>query len=284
MNFDEISSEEDLLNYWELVFNVWKKTPEVYSKLLSYLDELFNTDFEDYAPIQLVGDYRDTSNKLLVLSLHPSANKRPKYLKFEHEQRKFSSIPTERKKVKWESQIRFVTNFFTILKENNQSIPFFTKLEKLIQYYEQSSELNTQKYDLLQKRIINVDILPFYTKKVTLSEINPVLEGSFKRIKKFYFEKEFDTLIINGKMLYDGLLSVGFVNSNEKESKPITVLGKELKIGQFEIQYNGLKKKGIAIPFINNLNDEQKKIVAGEMKKATEWNRENSWEVIPGQL
>ena len=280
MNFDEIASEEDLLNYWKLVFNIWKKTPQMYSKLLSYVGEVFNTNFEGYAPIHMVGDYRNTTNKVLVLSLHPSVNMRPGYIKFEHEQRKFSAIPTERKDVEWNSQIRFATNYFTNLREHNISILNYTNIEKLIRYYEQKPKLDEPKYELLQKRIINVDILPFYSDKITITETNPVIEGSLKRIKKYYLENEFDTLIINGKMLYETLLELGFMGNNEEESIPITTQGKESTIGHVELEYNGLKKKGIAIPYINNLSDEQKKKVANEMRKVTEWNRKNNREVI----
>ena len=280
MNFDELSSEEDLLTYWETVFNIWKKTPEVYSKLLSYLSELFNTNFEDYAPIHLVGEYKNSANKILVLSLNPSANMRPKYKKFEHKQRKFSAIPTERMGIKWISQTNFATKYFTTLKEHKMSILFFTNLEKLIRYCEQNPELDIPKYELLQRKIINVDILPFFSKKIALSEINPVLEGSFNRVKKFYLEREFDTLIINGKMLYDGLLTLGFIRRIDEESIPITVRGRESNIEHFEIEFNGLKKKGIAIPFINNLGDEQKQKVAREIRKVSECNKKNYREVI----
>ena len=134
MNFDELSSEEDLLNYWESTFTMWRNKPELYSKLLSYLSEVFRTEFEDYAPIQMVGEYRETSNKILILSLNPNTTMKPNYIKFEHKQRNFSAIPIERNKIKWIRQIEFATNYFTILKENNISKSFYTNVEKLIQY------------------------------------------------------------------------------------------------------------------------------------------------------
>ena len=283
MNFDEIASEENLLDYWKLVFNLWKKTPDLYSKLLSYAGELFNTNFEEYAPIHMVGDYKNTGNKILLLSLHPSANMKPEYIKFEHNQRKFSAIRTERKEVEWKSQIRFATNYFTILREHNISKLNYTNMEKLIRYYEQTTEVPKAKYDLLQQKLINVDILPFYSNKIAIEEMNPVIEGSLKRIKKFYLENEFDNLLINGKMLYEGLLKLGFVRTNEEEAIPITAQGKESKIEHFKLECNSLQKKGIAIPYINNVSDEQKKKVAREMRKATEWNRKNNLEVAQEQ-
>ncbi len=280
MNFDEISNEEELIHYWELVFTIWKEQPKLYSKLLSYLSELFYTDFDEYAPIQLVGDYTDTSNKVLVVSLHPSANMNTDYIKFEHKQRKFSAIPTERKNIEWRNQVRFAKEYFRILRDHNISLLLLTNIEKLIRYYEQSTDSYVPKYELLQKRVINVEMLPFYSKKVSLASINPVLKGSFKRIKKFYNENEFDVFLINGKMLYDELLKLGFVQESDGESTPIVVRGIESEIKNFEIEYNGSKKKGIAIPHINSLSDGQKREVAREMRKISEWNRKNAWEVI----
>lgn len=280
MNFDELSCKENLLNYWESTFTMWKKTPEMYSKLLSYLRELFNTDFEDFAPMQLVGEYRETANKTLILSTHPNANMKPKYIKFEHEQRKFRAIPIDRNKVEWKRQTAFAANYFTTLREKNISKLFYTNVEKLMRYYDQESKLDKQKYELLQKRIVQVDILPFYSKKIALTETNPVVQGALTRVKKFYIENEFDTMLIHGKMLYDNLLKLGFVKNNEEESLSIIEQGKELKIQHFEMEYNRLEKKGLAIPNINNLSDEQKKHVAEEMRKVTKWNRENNWEVI----
>ena len=260
---------------------MWRNKPELYSKLLSYLSEVFRTELEDYAPIQMVGEYRETSNKILILSLNPNTTMKPNYIKFEHKQRNFSAIPIERNKIKWIRQIEFATNYFTILKENNISKSFYTNVEKLIQYYNQENRCNKPKYELLQRKIVNINILPFYSKKITNLSTNPVLQGAFDRVKKFYFENEFDAMIMNGKMLYDELLKLGFVRDNDEESIPITIQEKESKINNFKIEYNGFEKKGIVIPYINSLNDEQKQKVAEEMRKVTEWNRENNWEMIP---
>ena len=245
-----------------------------------HLSEVFRTDFEDYAPIQMVGEYRETANKILLLSMNPNANMKPDYIKFEHKQRKFSAIPIERKRIEWISQIDFATNYFTILKENDISKSFYTNIEKIIQYYEQENESNISKYELQQKRIVNINVVPFNSKKITNLTINPVVQGLFSRIKKFYFENKFDIVVINGKMLYDELLNLEFIRNDDNESIPITILGKDSKIFHFKLEYHGLEKKGIVIPYITYLSDEQKKKVATEMRKTAEWNKLNSCEVI----
>ena len=282
MKLEELSREEDLLNYWEKTFTMWKNSPLLYSKFLMHLTEVFRTDFEDYAPIQMVGEYRETSNKILLLSMNPNANMKPDYIKFEHKQRKFSAIPIERKNIQWISQTDFATNYFTILKENNISKSFYTNIEKIIHYYEQENELNISKYELLQKRIVNINVVPFYSKKIKNLTINPVVQGLCNRIKKFYFESKFDTMVINGKMLYDELLNIEFIRNNDEESIPMTIQGKYSEIFHFKLEYNGLEKKGIVIPYITYLSDEQKKKIATEMRKTAEWNKENSCEVIQG--
>ena len=52
------NKDEDLLQYWEHMFEAWRTNPEGYKIFLDKLREEFKTAFKEYAPLQMIGDCR----------------------------------------------------------------------------------------------------------------------------------------------------------------------------------------------------------------------------------
>lgn len=272
---DIYNEEEDLLQYWKLLVDAWREVPKEYTKLMSYLGELFNSKFENYAPLPIVGDLWGSTSKIFVVNPLPPVTLTKEYISFEEIGSEQSEKERKRGQDPWANQLMFGITYFRSLGKNNLEIEYYTKLDQLVKYYEQTASKNQLLYQVLQKKVIQANVVPFYGESLNLAikKTNEFIEGSFKRILKYYLSNDFDIMIITDKNLFETMLSSNIIKKGEEISNS----NSNSFMDEFNIEINGLKQKGLAITSLITLSNDQLKVIARGARKIASWNRENFW-------
>lgn len=165
------NEEEDLLSYWHKMVEAWRLLPDEYARLIQYFNNELHTDFLPYAPLQIVGDFWGRSDKILVVTEKPKIELTQKYRNFENLERGFATVPGKREGFTWVNQLLFALNYFKLLRKNDVSIEYYTKLEELIHFYEKQENKIHPKYELLQRKVIQIHLIPFYAKTYQLMKL-----------------------------------------------------------------------------------------------------------------
>ncbi len=274
---DVCSEEEDIMKYWECLFNAWKDVPEEYKKYMELLEERCGQSFEDYPPLQLVGDFWGRPNKVLVVSLQPYMAGDKAYRKFEQEERGIKIEQNLRKEVSWSEQLIFSLKYFKLLREKTNEFFPLERLEQLMRYYEHSATQKNLLYEVLHQRVVQAFLVPYFAGSISLPALNGLVTQSFKRIKDFFLGNEFDLIVLEGEKLLDQLVKDDLVVRSGEQVVIIDTRGKERILDVFMLEIHFLKQKGLVLPEGMELDNDQLKILAREMRKLTEWNRDNYW-------
>lgn len=273
---DVCNEEEDLLKYWECLFNAWKSVPDQYRKFMDVLQDYYNEQFVDYAPLQIVGDFWGRANKTLVVSLQPGLSDE-KYLSFEQEERKMESKPEDRTEVQWGWQLIFALRYFKLLGDKKLVNETLDRLDKLMKYYEHSATQKKPIYDVLYQKVVEAYVVPFYGENISKPKLNGMVTQSFKRIRNFFLGKEFDLILLEGRELFEKLVEENLLTKIDETVSLVDDQDKESSLDEFIIELVGLKQKGIVLPENIALDDSQLKKVASAMRRVSRWNRENYW-------
>lgn len=256
---------------WEL----WRDKPRQYTDYLINLerDLNFGDKFQSYAPICLQGDWNDTKDKILVFSLNPSAKSGNKYYDWEEEVRGYKHSETERRGLKWGDQEKFMKNYFNILSREGKSLSFFTRLGHVLSKIDHEHRLEERElYRYLQKRIINIDLLPFYSKNFKIKNMKNLgrMRPFWRRTLDFIRHSEFSSFWLNGFKYRPFLKGKGKICGEAGRAKtrmyPISIITLE-------------EKKGILSCFSNQINFGKDQLVQC-LKSTIDYNQEKVKRVL----
>ncbi len=272
MQNDVHTEEQDLLSYWQMIVEAWRTTPDEFNEIIQYFNNTMHTNFFTYAPLQIIGDFWGNSEKILVVTEKPKIELTPEYKRFETLERGFEASNEKREGFTWVNQLLFALNYFKLLRKNNVTVEYYSKLNKLVHYYDDKLKKTNLQYDALQKRVIQIHLIPFYTNLVTIDEVNPTVKGSFKRIANYFFNNNFETIFIN-KILLKTILESDFVVNNEYVKIDQNKGNQGLSLIEFTLERNDIKKKGLAVQDIDSLSNEELQIVAKKLRELSDWNK-----------
>jgi len=237
---------------------LWRDNPIEYVKYLKQLNNDLNLkeNFYSYAPICFQGDWDHTREKILICSLNPgSGTGNSKLHQFEQKTRRFKASIKERKRMTWEKQELFMKKFFTNLSENSISSGFFTTLGYIVvKAYELKFKDKQDLYRILQNYLLNIDIIPFYSKSFKLGKLLriDVLESFWERLERFIQFSDCKTFLLNGKSNYELFVQKGLLE-NLDESIDIKTQSGRSKVLKVRLG----NKYGILSPHISRITERE---------------------------
>jgi len=267
--------DENLINHWKEQWNIWRYNPNEYNKYLKLLqhDLYCKSEFKDFGPISLYGDWTNTINKIFIASLNPSSrnsssNKPGNRLHYlENKQTGFLITGKQRREYTWEMRRDFSLNLFNILNENHIGHRHLTTIGTVISLVH--NEINAdrkRKYELLNKHVVCGEIIPYYSESFAIGNRvdKTIIKEYFSRIKNFIIKGYFSTFILNGINCYEIFLELGLLTKLEDNGdNSVPYWGSNSSI--IKVKMNDIS--GFIVPFISNGNMEYYKKLANIMRK-----------------
>lgn len=161
-------------------------------------------------PTYLIGDF-DRKAAIVLVSLNPAYHKGPTEEEMKH-------------KNTWEGYIDFTKSAFTYFKAEKMKLAFFATLSHLFSGIDHEAFLkHRDKYDYCQDRIINTDLIPYYSKRMSLPDKpsysqHKYLSGRLDWILGLVEERSASILIFNGKPYSDLLDRKGFLKEENSRA------------------------------------------------------------------
>jgi len=197
---------DSLIDYCESMWIKWRDSPHKYENYLKTLGNEMKIDFFPYAPICFQGDFSQTEGKILMCFLNPGISmKNKKFNKWEEKTQNIKYSEIDRQGLLWLEQETFMIDFFKNLSLNKLNHSFFTKNGNVIARVLNSEQFERHSlYEFLNKNIINVDIIPYYSLKFALSKQTKfsAIRPYWDRLRKYIESSSFKAFILSGKQNY----------------------------------------------------------------------------------
>ena len=258
-----------------MLIEAWRTTPDEYERIVQYFNKEFQSTFYTFAPLQILGDFWGRSKKILLVTDKPTIELTQEYRNFENLERGFEALQGKREGFTWVNQLLFSLNYFKLLRKNNLTNKYYDKLDKLVQFYEGSSEKIRHQYDLLQDRVIQIHFIPFYTNSLVIRESNPIVEGSFRRIKKYFLENKLETMIIN-ETLFNTLVDSDLISKMEYIELDQSENNPDFSLIEFTLENDKISKKGLVVQDIDSMTPEKLQKISQKLHELSNWNKNNS--------